>query len=126
MRYRNFIIAASLSSLAILWVWAGEGFPVQPFCVFKKLTGLPCPGCGGVRAIRLLMEGEVLQAFYTNPLSILFCVCILILLSLMLADCIRKTDVANRIIKKKWQPLPTAVVIVLILANWIWNIYKGL
>lgn len=126
MRYRNFIIAASLSSLAILWVWAGESFPVQPFCVFKKLTGLPCPGCGGVRAIRLLMEGEVLQAFYTNPLSILFCVCILILLSLMLADCIRKTDVANRIIKKKWQPLPTAVVIVLILANWIWNIYKGL
>lgn len=126
MRYRNFIAVTVLSSLAMLWIWTGKMSPVQPFCIFKKLTGLPCPGCGGVRAIRLLMEGKVLQALYINPLSILFSLCVIVLLCLMLVDCIRRTDMVSRFVKKPWGLIPTIIVIGLIFANWIWNICKGI
>ena len=126
MRHRNFIITATLSSLALLWLWAGERFPVQPFCIFHKLTGIPCPGCGGVRAVRLLLKGDVLQALYTNPLSIILCVCFAIILCIMFVDCLRNTDTALRLVKKQWRPLPTIIAIIVICANWIWNIFKEL
>ena len=28
-------------------------------CPFKTVTGYPCPGCGGLRAINLLSNGEI-------------------------------------------------------------------
>ena len=28
------------------------------FCVFRSLTGLPCPGCGGLRAVNDLAHGQ--------------------------------------------------------------------
>ena len=37
-------------------------------CVFYQLTGLYCPGCGSTRAIRALMNGQLKQAFWFNPL----------------------------------------------------------
>jgi len=39
-----------------------------PVCLFHKLTGLNCPGCGGLRALHHLMHGEVATAFHYNPL----------------------------------------------------------
>jgi len=38
-------------------------------CLFKRLTGLPCPTCGSTRAAEaLLLEGRPLRAFLFNPL----------------------------------------------------------
>ena len=36
-------------------------------CMFNKLTGLCCPGCGGTRAARALMKGEILKSIYDYP-----------------------------------------------------------
>ena len=41
-----------------------QGFP----CLFQLATGLYCPGCGGTRAIRALMEGKLLLSFQYHPL----------------------------------------------------------
>ncbi len=40
-------------------------------CLFFKLTGLYCPGCGSGRAISALLRGEIKAAFSYNPLVIL-------------------------------------------------------
>ena len=40
-------------------------------CTIHQLTGLECPGCGGQRALHLLLHGEVLQALHYNALFVL-------------------------------------------------------
>ncbi len=35
------------------------------------MTGLQCPGCGGLRALHALLHGQVMEAFRLNPLFVL-------------------------------------------------------
>ncbi len=41
-----------------------------PPCVFRKATGIYCPGCGSTRALRALFAGDFLAALRYNPFSI--------------------------------------------------------
>jgi len=69
------------------WVWVGAALllialvaflfrfnPAQhsfyPFCVFHRMTGLECPGCGGLRATHQLLHGHIVTAFRYNPLVV--------------------------------------------------------
>lgn len=38
-----------------------------PPCWFKTMTGLPCPSCGGTRAVLALLTGDPLRAVWFNP-----------------------------------------------------------
>ena len=38
-------------------------------CVFRELTGLPCPFCGLTRALIAIMHGQVLAGLAMYPLS---------------------------------------------------------
>lgn len=40
------------------------------FCPFLLLTGRPCPGCGGLRAINDLTHGDVVGAISSNVLAV--------------------------------------------------------
>ena len=37
-------------------------------CLFKIVTGLPCPGCGLTRAFSAVMHGDMKSAFFFHPL----------------------------------------------------------
>lgn len=39
-------------------------------CPFLLITGRPCPGCGGLRAINDLTRGDVLGAISSNVLAV--------------------------------------------------------
>jgi hypothetical protein len=45
-------------------------------CLFKRVTGEPCPACGGTRAVAALVSGDARGAVAMNPLvavgSVLF------------------------------------------------------
>lgn len=43
------------------------------FCVFYKVMGLPCPGCGGTRALVSLFKLDFVSSFLYNP-SVLYLV----------------------------------------------------
>lgn len=37
-------------------------------CLFHWITGLYCPGCGGTRAVKYLLKGQLLTSFIYHPL----------------------------------------------------------
>lgn len=39
-------------------------------CPFLELTGRPCPGCGGLRAVSALTHGDVVGALNSNALAV--------------------------------------------------------
>lgn len=50
-------------------------FGYLPECMFHRVTGLYCPGCGGTRALLLLLRGEIARSFCYHPV-LLYAVCV--------------------------------------------------
>ncbi len=57
--------------LALLTVFDPAQHGFYPRCYFKALTGLDCPGCGGLRAAHQFLHGNFRAAFALNPLLVL-------------------------------------------------------
>jgi hypothetical protein len=67
---RKIIIPVALLAVGLMviyFVFNPETAGFFPPCLFHKLTGLKCPGCGTQRAIHSILHGEVAQAFFYNP-----------------------------------------------------------
>lgn len=74
--YSLFFFFLSLDSLYALGV--------VPFhCLFKFITGYPCPFCGGIRAVVSMVTLHPLEAFQWNPLAA--CLFLIVIFSLPLA-----------------------------------------
>ena len=63
-------LAAALSSLALRPLWLTLAPKLRP-CVFRSLTGIPCPTCGTTRAAMAFLDGDLGAAFFANPLAAL-------------------------------------------------------
>lgn len=57
-------------------------------CVFKKVFGLACPGCGLTRSLTMLFEGNILLSLYYNILTIPLIIIFLLLLLFLCRDLI--------------------------------------
>jgi hypothetical protein len=55
---------------AALFAFDPARVSIFPPCVFHRLTGLWCPGCGTTRALHQLVHGNLTAAFHLNPLAI--------------------------------------------------------
>lgn len=72
-KYKDYIITVIILVIAelITFFINGTGIP----CIFSKLTGLSCPGCGISRMFISLIKLDIYQAFRYNPLVfILLCI----------------------------------------------------
>ena len=113
--------AASAFVGAMLWLahYAGMG----SLCAWKGLTGLPCAGCGGTRAVSMLLSGEMVRALGMNPAAI---VAVLSTLSV--------TVYAGLVVIFRLEPLRPAflrsgtwrfVLIGILGANWVYLLLSG-
>ena len=64
------ILAVLVLGGAALFYFDPGRYHFYPLCVFHEVTGLLCPGCGGLRAVHQLLHGNVLLAFRFNPLAV--------------------------------------------------------
>lgn len=129
-----------LSLLAIgSYVWIGyhfssmhaDGHGVGTLCLFKSVTGIPCPSCGVTRAVLLLLQGEVFQSIFMNPLGILALAFLIIIPLWILSDFIQGKFSLLSVYQKseeliRTQKLIYIPLIAFIAVNWIWNISKGI
>lgn len=99
-------------------------------CIIKNVTGYACPSCGTTRAVTLLLEGKIIESLLLNPFGIVVAIAMTIFPFWVLIDFILKKESffrtykkAETIIRKPWL---ASILILLVLLNWIWNIYKHL
>lgn len=62
--------AGGAATLALLHLHDPHQQGAYGFCPFLNLTGLPCPGCGGLRAVNLLTRGEPMAAISSNLFAV--------------------------------------------------------
>lgn len=88
-------------------------------CPFHLITGLPCVGCGGTRALIALTHGELGAALALNPLAVLLAACFLLFVAYA---------IGALWLGRRWRPQPTraqafalrASAIGAVAANWIY------
>ncbi len=125
VRAKNILILG-LGTLVSGVVWGMSKLHLDiPLCPVKAITGLPCPGCGGMRAFRLLRGGRVDEALSLNPLSVVVIAFLCVSGVWLAADIVRDRDSYLRFITRRWPRGVVVAVLAVIVLNWAWNIYKG-
>lgn len=125
-RFKGFLTLLAICIVALIAVACSMKFGIPLTCPFKRITGLPCPGCGGVRCVILLLKGDFTSAVITNPVSVVFMVFIVVSIGWLFIDGYNKSNSYKRIVLGKWNPKLVWVVLLVISANWLWNILKRL
>lgn len=92
-----------------------------PDCLFHRLTGWHCPGCGGTRMVQALLKGDFLAAMRFNPL----------LFSAGAVLAAAAVWLIVRSLRREWRPLcipdgrgwlaiPAALLLFLVIRNTPW------
>jgi hypothetical protein len=102
----------------------------KSICLIKQVTGLPCPSCGATRSIILLVKGDYKDAMFYNPIGIILLIIMISAPVWIAVDYFRNKESlfqfyqkAEKVIRRKQFAIPA---VLLVLTNWMWNIYKGL
>jgi len=97
-------------------------------CLFYRITHIPCPSCGATRSVIALLQGNLREALYCNPLGIVVFLIAIIFPVWILTDVITRKESLfsfyNWINKGFSFNIITVLIILLLLCNWIWNVYK--
>lgn len=60
---------AGVAGLPLLHAWHPTDDVRASICLFRRTTGIPCPGCGMTRAFAHLAKGDWTEAARYHPLS---------------------------------------------------------
>lgn len=134
---RNKLYALLSTACAAGYIWLILTFhrtfslALEPgVCLFKRVTGVPCPSCGSTRSVLSFLKGDFAGAFFLNPFGIIILLILLVLPVWISYDLIsRKSTLyhfynrTEHFLQRKWIAISA---ILLVLLNWVWNIAKGL
>ena len=120
------VLIGGIYILVLLFIYK----PTKTLCLFKTITTIPCPSCGSTRAIMEIIHGNIYNAFYWNPLGIITFSLMLIIIPWVLYDKKSNKESLYSYYKKVEQKINNLFIaiplIILVVAIWIWNIYKGI
>jgi hypothetical protein len=125
-----YIFLSAGITLSLLWVFTSKNTEIGTMCYIKWISSYPCPACGTTRSVYHLLDNNWLLALKSNPLGYLAVLSLIVLPLWVLFDLLFKREtlfvtyqwINNQLKNPKiWIPLA-----LLMLANWIWNIYKEL
>jgi hypothetical protein len=132
-RNRLYGLLATISAAGYGWIYYSLKSAVESdmhACLFKKVAGIPCPSCGSTRSVISLMQGDIVQAVLWNPMGLILLISMALIPLWIAYDLFNKKRTlfvayrkAELFFSRKRFAIPA---LVLLLANWMWNIYKGL
>lgn len=125
-RVRNSLLLAGLAAGATAMVLLRGHIVWTTVCPFKLITGIPCPGCGGLRAAQALMQGDILHALWLNPLSVLLIVWAAVSAVWLAVDILRDSNSYVNLYHRHTPKVLLIIIVAVLVANWIFNIVKGL
>lgn len=96
---------------------------ISPGCVFRRVTGLSCPGCGGTRALLAFLRGDWAAAWQYN---MLLWVSLLLLAEEYVRLLWAELNGSERWSDSRWYPLLlrgyAAVVVLWMIGRNIWGV----
>jgi hypothetical protein len=108
-----------------LIVFLSNNDDIPVFCVFKAITGIPCPGCGMGRGTLAFVHGEFWKATLWHPLAIPFNIFLVVSFFRILYDLIKDKQGFYKFLTSDINRPAKILLAVLILLLWIYNIWRG-
>ncbi len=105
--------------LLALAQWVRPAHFEESLCMFRNVTGTPCPTCGTTRAVMAALDGRVVDAIVLNPLVAAAAVAAGAWLLLRVLGRRLAVDLTPRHRAALW-----TLAGVLAAANWIWVIAR--
>lgn len=103
--------------------------PTLNVCLFRQVTGIPCPSCGITHAVLSITKGNFRKALDENILGFPAALILVIFPVWILIDLVRKKESFYRFyfwtesfLRKKWVAWSA---LVFLLINWGWNIFRN-
>lgn len=115
--------AAFVAAALFAWGWFLSGLQL-PQCIFMRLTGLPCLGCGGTRCARNLVHLDFGQALLFHPGFFLVVTMATLWTVYSAVFWLRRDTLRLRFFIEPARVRPFRVTILLLLAaHWVWQCY---
>jgi len=116
------IIYGGISLVVLIIARTMPVLSLAPSCVFRALTGIPCPTCGATHAVVYLSHGEVSAAFMMNPLTAVCLIVAFLVFFYSLATLSFNLPKINIMLSSKECTILRVGVIILILIQWAYVI----
>ena len=126
--YKLVLTGATLGFGWVAWSIHPGATGIPDVCLFKRITGLPCPSCGTTHAVMQLFQLHFKEAFMLNPLGYVIAIAMIVLPLWVLTDIVSKRQSfyhffqhAEVQIRRPQLAIP---LLVILLSDWIWNLAK--
>ena len=113
--------------IALLAICVGRFVPVlafAPSCVFRGLTGMPCPTCGATRSVVHLARGDFFASFGMNPLVSVGFVIAAVVFFYSLITLIAGIPRIGITLSDREKDVLRSLAVALVLANWCYLIFS--
>jgi hypothetical protein len=110
------------TGLVLLRFAPGLLLPFGGVCPFKSLTGWPCAGCGGTRAVSAFLRLDLAAAFRWNPLV---AIGLVVAIAFTIYAAVALVFGTRRMRLFGLSPAGRVAVVVAVLVNWAWLFVDG-
>jgi hypothetical protein len=128
--YGLVLLLATAGYFWLFFNYRDDNHSITTLCLFKRVTGIPCPACGTTNSITSIIKGNWVEAYHANPLGFLMLFVIIVFPVWIITDLLRKRNsfhlfyIRTETYFKKWWIAVPAIILVLFL--WIINIRKNI
>jgi Protein of unknown function (DUF2752) len=97
--------------------------PLPELCMFKRMTGMGCPGCGMTRSFISLAHGNLRMAWHYNPAGPLLFAMLAFQIPFRLVQLARIRSGRTELRMGRWPQLFFGVLGVLLVGQWILRLF---